>query len=207
MYVWNYRRNGTALVVRANQNPPTQPWAPYILTREKPIPTVIQPINEAQISRVESFSPPPPPLFNTHEFVLSGGTKSQANSTTSKLRGHVYYSSFPINWHICLQISFLLLLRTRISSSASMEAPKIPNSPPFLPLLPGCGFFPSEQQLLCYYLAGKNGTNSSPSSSSRPHDDDYCDLGFDVIKDVNLCHHEPFDLSNVAANFEGSWKF
>lgn len=55
----------------------------------------------------------------------------------------------------------------------------------FPSLPPGCRFYPSEEQLLCYYLSKKNCDSS---------DRDVADFGFHVIKDVNLYDYEPFDL-------------
>lgn len=48
------------------------------------------------------------------------------------------------------------------------------------PLPPGCRFYPSDEQILCYYLSEKNGRNRSD--------------GIDVIKEINLYNFDPFDL-------------
>ncbi|KAA8528513.1 hypothetical protein F0562_035868 [Nyssa sinensis] len=47
-------------------------------------------------------------------------------------------------------------------------------------LPPGCRFYPSEEQLICYYLTHKN------------NDDQYS--GLDVINEIDLYNYEPFDL-------------
>lgn len=54
-----------------------------------------------------------------------------------------------------------------------------PNPTPFS-LPPGCRFYPSDEQLVCYYLTHKN-------------NGDYT-FGFDVIKEIDLYNYEPFDL-------------
>ncbi|VFR01497.1 unnamed protein product [Cuscuta campestris] len=48
------------------------------------------------------------------------------------------------------------------------------------PLPPGCRFYPSDEQILCYYLSEKNGRNRSD--------------GINVIKEINLYNFDPFDL-------------
>ncbi|XP_058221100.1 NAC domain-containing protein 68-like [Rhododendron vialii] len=57
-----------------------------------------------------------------------------------------------------------------------------PNENPKLP--PGCRFYPSEEQLLCYYLTHKNNTSN----------DRRLELFGDVINEVDLYNYNPFDL-------------
>lgn len=57
-----------------------------------------------------------------------------------------------------------------------------PNKNPKLP--PGCRFYPSEEQLLCYYLTHKNNTSN----------DRRLELFDDVINEVDLYNYNPFDL-------------
>lgn len=56
-------------------------------------------------------------------------------------------------------------------------------------LSPGCRFYPSEQQLLCYYLTNKN--------SSANEDGHFC--GCNVIREIDLYDHDPFGLPDVAS--------
>ncbi|XP_021743921.1 NAC domain-containing protein 71-like [Chenopodium quinoa] len=72
-----------------------------------------------------------------------------------------------------------------------MEAPKAPLSPSILP--PGCRFYPSEEQLLSYYLGHKNHLNSPQQSSSSSSNADY----YDAIKEINLYDYNPFDLPEL----------
>ncbi|KAK4352109.1 hypothetical protein RND71_027627 [Anisodus tanguticus] len=52
---------------------------------------------------------------------------------------------------------------------------------PFL-LPPGTRFYPSDQQLICYYLSLKNGS-------------DHCnDFGFNLIEEIDLYNFDPFNL-------------
>ncbi|GMH04018.1 hypothetical protein Nepgr_005857 [Nepenthes gracilis] len=51
---------------------------------------------------------------------------------------------------------------------------------------PGSRFYPSEQQLLSYYLRYRN----NPSSANPS--------GYDVIKEINLYNYSPFDLPEVS---------
>ncbi|XP_027148938.1 NAC domain-containing protein 72-like [Coffea eugenioides] len=60
------------------------------------------------------------------------------------------------------------------------EDPKPPDDPTSFCLPPGSRFYPSEQQLVCYYLTSKNnGTNC---------------YGKDVIKELDLYNFNPFNL-------------
>ncbi|KAL6207864.1 hypothetical protein ACLB2K_018817 [Fragaria x ananassa] len=54
-------------------------------------------------------------------------------------------------------------------------------------LPPGCRFYPSEEQLLCYYLSRKN----TAASDSGDH-------GYDLIKELDLYDRDPFDLPDYA---------
>lgn len=65
-----------------------------------------------------------------------------------------------------------------------MGDPQNPKSSLSLP--PGCRFYPSEEQIVCYYLAHKNAPNTP--------NDDHNLFGFDVIKEVNIYNYDPFDL-------------
>ncbi|XP_050223627.1 NAC domain-containing protein 83-like [Mercurialis annua] len=56
----------------------------------------------------------------------------------------------------------------------------------FLP--PGCRFYPSDEQILCYYLRTKNRTNTGDERSN----------GYDLIKELDLYDYEPFDLPGDA---------
>lgn len=56
-------------------------------------------------------------------------------------------------------------------------------------LPPGCRFFPSDEQLLCYYLTRKN---------SAPESDDADSRGCDVIKELDFYSYDPFDLPGFA---------
>ncbi|CAH9077952.1 unnamed protein product [Cuscuta epithymum] len=51
-------------------------------------------------------------------------------------------------------------------------------------LPPGCRFYPSEEQILCYYLPEKNGGD---------HRD-----GINVIKEINLYNFDPFNLPDAS---------
>ncbi|CAN1164001.1 NAC domain-containing protein 54 [Linum perenne] len=55
-------------------------------------------------------------------------------------------------------------------------------------LPPGCRFYPSDQQLLCYYLTNKN--NGDGDGYRQQQDIDR----YDLIKELDLYDHEPFDL-------------
>ncbi|KAK1555992.1 hypothetical protein Q3G72_034331 [Acer saccharum] len=55
-------------------------------------------------------------------------------------------------------------------------------------LPPGCRFYPSEEQLLCYYLTNKN-TNDN-------EDGNLC--GYNLIKELDLYEYEPHDLPERA---------
>ncbi|XP_004291091.1 PREDICTED: NAC domain-containing protein 72-like [Fragaria vesca subsp. vesca] len=57
-------------------------------------------------------------------------------------------------------------------------------------LPPGCRFYPSEEQLLCYYLSRKN---TAASDESDPGDN-----GYDLIKELDLYDRDPFDLPDYA---------
>ncbi|WCJ35458.1 NAC domain containing protein 74 [Euphorbia peplus] len=56
------------------------------------------------------------------------------------------------------------------------------------PLPPGCRFYPSEQQLLCYYLTSKNRTTVESGDIN----------GYDLIKELDLYDYEPFDLPETS---------
>ncbi|KAK9270269.1 hypothetical protein L1049_025846 [Liquidambar formosana] len=70
-----------------------------------------------------------------------------------------------------------------------MGDPKNPRTAP-LHLPPGCRFYPSEEELLDYYLTHKNTTALS--------DDDHHVFGFNVIKEVGIYDYDPFDLPEIA---------
>ncbi|PQQ15623.1 NAC domain-containing protein 104-like isoform X1 [Prunus yedoensis var. nudiflora] len=53
-------------------------------------------------------------------------------------------------------------------------------------LPPGCRFYPSEEQLLCCYLSNKN--DADPAQSG----------GYDLIRELDLYDHDPFDLPDSA---------
>lgn len=57
---------------------------------------------------------------------------------------------------------------------------------------PGCRFYPSEEQLLCCYLTGKNRNTIG--------DEDGCEgsNGYDLIKELNLYDYEPYELPDSA---------
>ncbi|KAJ9186763.1 hypothetical protein P3X46_002300 [Hevea brasiliensis] len=59
-------------------------------------------------------------------------------------------------------------------------------------LPPGCRFYPSDQHLLCYYLTSKNHTNIDADDGNRNVS------GYDLIKELDLYSHEPFDLPENA---------
>ena len=52
-------------------------------------------------------------------------------------------------------------------------------------LPPGCRFHPSEEQLLCHYLTGKNANANSDQAKFE---------GFNLIKELDLYRYDPFDL-------------
>lgn len=56
-------------------------------------------------------------------------------------------------------------------------------------LPPGCRFFPSEEQLLCYYLTNKNSRGNK--------DGNFC--GCDLIREIDLYDHDPFELPDIAS--------
>lgn len=60
--------------------------------------------------------------------------------------------------------------------------------PSLLP--PGCRFYPSEEQLLCYYL-----TNKNAGGTGNKHDN-FC--GCDLIRELDLFDHDPFQLPDIA---------
>ncbi|XP_059636647.1 NAC domain-containing protein 72-like [Cornus florida] len=64
-----------------------------------------------------------------------------------------------------------------------MGDPKNPR-PASFSLPPGCRFYPSEDQLVCYYLTSKN------TDDGR--------FGFDYIREIDLYGHDPFDLPESA---------
>ncbi|XP_062023491.1 NAC domain-containing protein 72-like [Rosa rugosa] len=55
-------------------------------------------------------------------------------------------------------------------------------------LPPGCRFYPSEEQLLCYYLSHQNSAGQASSGNG----------GYDLIKELDLYDHDPFDLPDYA---------
>lgn len=58
-------------------------------------------------------------------------------------------------------------------------------------LPPGCRFHPSEEQLIRYYLTGKNTTGALSSS-------DHNVFGFNAIGELDLYGYEPFNLPDTA---------
>ncbi|XP_050366835.1 NAC domain-containing protein 72-like [Argentina anserina] len=60
-------------------------------------------------------------------------------------------------------------------------------------LPPGCRFYPSEEQLLCYYLSRKNTAAAASDGISGDEDN-----GYDLIKELDLYGHDPFDLPDYA---------
>ncbi|XP_021838299.1 NAC transcription factor 29 isoform X2 [Spinacia oleracea] len=78
-----------------------------------------------------------------------------------------------------------------------MGDPKAPSSPSALP--PGCRFYPSEEQLLSYYLRRKNHHDSLPlqsSSSNSTPSTSNADF-YDAIKEINLYNFNPFELPEL----------
>ncbi|KAM1364815.1 hypothetical protein ACFX13_043925 [Malus domestica] len=61
-----------------------------------------------------------------------------------------------------------------------------PKATSLLSLAPGCRFYPSEEQLLCYYLSSKNAAEAGKSG------------GYDLIRELDLYGHDPFDLPESA---------
>lgn len=59
-------------------------------------------------------------------------------------------------------------------------------------LPPGCRFYPSQQQLLCYYLTNKNG-----NSNRNPRADGSFN-GYDLIRELDLYDYDPFELPDPA---------
>lgn len=59
-------------------------------------------------------------------------------------------------------------------------------------LPPGCRFCPSEEQLLCYYLSGKNA-----NSHSDDHANPYA-YGFNLITELEFYGLDPFELPDHA---------
>ncbi|KAF2324353.1 hypothetical protein GH714_012759 [Hevea brasiliensis] len=68
-------------------------------------------------------------------------------------------------------------------------------------LPPGCRFYPSDQHLLCYYLTSKNHTNIDADDGNRNVS------GYDLIKELDLYSHEPFDLPENACYAYGCGGF
>ncbi|KAJ8772825.1 hypothetical protein K2173_028002 [Erythroxylum novogranatense] len=62
-----------------------------------------------------------------------------------------------------------------------------------LSLPPGCGFYPSEEQLLCYYLTHKN-RRAVGDAASGSDDFNACDF----IKEVDLYSYQPSELPENA---------
>ncbi|CAI9115809.1 OLC1v1016810C1 [Oldenlandia corymbosa var. corymbosa] len=65
------------------------------------------------------------------------------------------------------------------------------------PLPPGSRFYPSEQQLICFYLTSKNNGGAAINNSTGPY-------GIDVIKEIDLYNFEPFNLPEAAGFRFGS---
>ncbi|KAM2868779.1 hypothetical protein FF1_016802 [Malus domestica] len=61
-----------------------------------------------------------------------------------------------------------------------------PKATSLLSLAPGCRFYPSEEQLLCYYLSSKNAAEAGKSG------------GYDLIRELDLYEHDPFELPESA---------
>ncbi|XVF39896.1 hypothetical protein PTKIN_Ptkin01aG0069800 [Pterospermum kingtungense] len=61
-------------------------------------------------------------------------------------------------------------------------------------LLPGCRFYPSDEELLNHYLTGKNSSNAADRA------DVYC---YDLIEELNLYDYEPSDLPEGACFVHG----
>lgn len=85
-----------------------------------------------------------------------------------------------------------LLAQNRKSENLRAKADDIPihmgegdakASSYYLP--PGCRFYPSEEQLLCYYLSNKNAEQAKSG-------------GYDLIKELDLYDHDPFNLPDYA---------
>nr|ANV19794.1 NAC2 [Haloxylon ammodendron] len=77
-----------------------------------------------------------------------------------------------------------------------MEFPKSYSSSSNLP--PGCRFYPSEEQLLSYYLHHKNNTtNSTPQPQSQSQSSSNNNEFYDAIKEINLYNYNPFELPEV----------
>ncbi|KAF7830606.1 NAC domain-containing protein 71-like isoform X2 [Senna tora] len=68
-----------------------------------------------------------------------------------------------------------------------MGEPQSPSQCASLP--PGCRFYPSEEQLLCYYLTNKN--------SRLNKEGNFC--GCDLIREIDLYDHDPSELPDVAS--------
>ncbi|KAK3019929.1 hypothetical protein RJ639_004912 [Escallonia herrerae] len=65
-----------------------------------------------------------------------------------------------------------------------MGEPKDPGQTPPFSLPPGCRFYPSDQELLCYYLTHKN-------ANDRRFD-------FNVISEIDIYGYDPFNLPDTA---------
>lgn len=65
-----------------------------------------------------------------------------------------------------------------------MGEPHCSRAIPPASLPPGCRFYPSEEQLLCYYLTKKNASGDF--------------YGCDLIRELDLYDHDPFQLPDIA---------
>ncbi|KAF8406296.1 hypothetical protein HHK36_008381 [Tetracentron sinense] len=61
-------------------------------------------------------------------------------------------------------------------------------------LLPGFIFYPTEEQLLCYYLSNKNKILYFPSTSAT----DVSPFGFDLIKEFDFYNYDPLELPEIS---------
>ncbi|GMY28704.1 NAC domain-containing protein 71-like [Fagus crenata] len=69
-----------------------------------------------------------------------------------------------------------------------MGDPNDPRATTSFSLPPGCRFFPSQQELLSYYLTNKN-LNPNPNPES-----DGILNGYDLIRELDLYEYDPFEL-------------
>lgn len=94
------------------------------------------------------------------------------------------------------QSSFLCNATGDFRKSPLMGDQKNSQTTPFQ-LPPGCRFYPSEEQLICYYLTNKN-TSAALASS------DHNIFGFNAIGELDLYGYEPFNLPDSACFGFGS---
>ncbi|XP_038897865.1 NAC domain-containing protein 83-like [Benincasa hispida] len=80
-----------------------------------------------------------------------------------------------------------------------MEHPHSLEAPSSSSLPPGCRFFPSDEQLLRFYLSNKTTATISPSLL-----DNGASAGYNLIKDLNPFDYDPFDLPDFACFSYGS---